>query len=381
MTTLAITGVGGLLGFHLRALIHARFRDKYDRIVPIHRDDFRDEARLAELLSDCDGVVHLAARILGDSDAVLGENQRISSALTKALEQNTEKRPHLVFASSTHIDRDTAYGQSKREASDYLSAFAAARGCVYTPIVFPNVFGENGLPFHNSVVSTFCFQLRRGGKPEIQNDGMLSLLHAQRAAQCITNVLEQKTEGVVRPEGIAISVSELLQRLSAMEQEIRAFLIPDLSNPFDLDLYNTLRSFCRPEDLPVRLTQRSDERGTLFETVKTKHGGQAFASVTKPHVTRGNHFHLHKLERFCVLSGEANISIRKLFSSVSHSYHVYAEYPCVLDIPTMHTHSIENVGETDLLTLFWAHEVFDPDRPDTYPEPVSGGVIDHGGTR
>lgn len=369
MAVLAITGAGGLLGFHLRAFLHARHRNQYDRIVLVGRDDFDNEARLGELLWDCDCIVHLAALIAGPADDILSRNRTISEVLTKALDVHKKPR-HLVFASSTHIDRDTPYGQSKRNADAHFSAFCNARGYLYTPIVFPNIFGEGGLAFYNSVVSTFCSQLVRGRKPEVRQDAMLSLMHAQRAAQCIADILLNKKAGTQTPKGEAITVSGLLSKLEALDRDRRDFIIPDLRSPLDLDLYNTLRSYIDASDLPQRLKVRSDDRGSLFESLRTKHGGQVFISTTRPDITRGNHFHLHKLERFCVISGEANIRIRKLFSNMTNAYHVSGEYPCVLDIPTLHTHSIINLSNVDLITMFWAHEIFDPGNPDTYPEPV-----------
>ncbi len=371
MAVLAITGANGLLGFHFRAFLFARYRDQFERIVLINRDDFDNESILAEKLSDCDVIVHLAAQIIGEADILIGENRWLSKKLTRALQQSNKKNRHLIFASSTHIERDTPYGQSKREAGDHFSEYCNASGDIYTPIVFPNIFGEFGRPFYNSVVSTFCHQLVRGVQPEIHQDSILSLMHAQQAAQCIMDVLLNKTAGVQTPRGQELSVSALLNQLQALDRDRRDFLIPDLSSPMQLDLYNTLRSYISMDDLPVRLNVRSDPRGDLFESLRSKHGGQVFVSMTKPAKERGNHFHLRKVERFCVLSGDGNIRLRRLFRTRSDSFQVYGQYPCVIDIPTFYAHSIQNYAERgDLITLFWAHEIFDPNNSDTYPEPV-----------
>ena len=121
---------------------------------------------------------------------------------------------------------------------------------------------------------------------------------------------------------------------------------------------------------PVKLNLRTDARGGLFEAVKTHQGGQTFLSTTHPGITRGRHYHHHKVERFLVVSGQAEIRIRRLFEADVKVFKVSGVEPCFIDMPTFHTHEITNVGDTDLLTLFWSHEIFDPSHPDTYSEPV-----------
>ena len=146
--------------------------------------------------------------------------------------------------------------------------------------------------------------------------------------------------------------------------------IPDLDSNLRVDLFNTLRSELFPDHYPVKLTLRSDHRGSLFEAVRAHQKGQAFISTTKPGIVRGNHFHLHKVERFCVISGKATIRLRKLFSTDIAVFDVSGEQPSFIDIPTLHTHDITNTGTSDLITLFWSNEFYDPDHPDTWTENV-----------
>jgi UDP-2-acetamido-2,6-beta-L-arabino-hexul-4-ose reductase len=146
--------------------------------------------------------------------------------------------------------------------------------------------------------------------------------------------------------------------------------LPRFETPLDLDLFNTLRAFRFPQHYPVALDWRADQRGRLFEAVKTAHGGQCFASWTHPGFVRGNHYHRRKIERFLVASGKATIRIRRLMSTEVHSFEVDGEHPVFIDMPTLHTHNITNTGSGELVTLFWSHEIFDPAAPDTYPEAV-----------
>jgi UDP-2-acetamido-2,6-beta-L-arabino-hexul-4-ose reductase len=147
-------------------------------------------------------------------------------------------------------------------------------------------------------------------------------------------------------------------------------VLPDLSDDFTLALFNSLRSYLHSpvgiQELPVN----RDDRGSLFETVRGGGGGQSFVSMSHPGVVRGNHYHRRKVERFVVLQGQACIRIRRLFDDEIVEYRVSDEMPVSIDMPTLHTHSITNVGKSELVTLFWAHEVFDPERPDTFREPV-----------
>jgi UDP-2-acetamido-2,6-beta-L-arabino-hexul-4-ose reductase len=377
MRTIGITGASGLLGFHLRtrlgALGIAPAAGKPDRrtfeVVTIPTEAFRDEAALRALVTRCDTLIHLAYQISGPSDEMRARNRELDERLTAAIGAAT--RPlHLIFASSTHIERDTAHGEAKRRSDAHFAGFTGVRGHPYTSLVFPHIFGEGGRPNHNSVVSTFCHTLAIGGEPVIIVDNPLELLHAQSAAAEIIKAIESRASGHLRVTGRPMGVSKLLAVLREIHTDYNAFLIPDFRDPLRLDLFNTYRSYLFPLSYPTPLTLREDARGSLFEAVKTRHGGQAFVSTSRPRVTRGNHYHLHKLERFCVIRGSATIQIRRLFSTAIHTFEVSGEFPVVIDIPTLHTHNITNTGSEDLLTLFWAHELFDPDSPDTYPEPV-----------
>lgn len=366
MRTVGITGAGGLLGWHLRARLHAR---REVGIVPIHTGAFADAAALRELVGRCDVLVHAACRIVGDGEDILRENHAIDERLTAALDAAGRVIP-LIYVSSTHIERDSPYGEAKRRSEAHFARWAEARGAAKTSIVFPNLFGEGGRPFHNSVTSTFCHQIVRGEEPTIIVDADLELIHAQAAAAEIEGVIQSGATGVRRPAGRRMRVSEIRRTIREIDAEYRAFVVPDLSDPFRLALFNTYRSHLFPHAYPTRLEPRSDARGALFEVVKTRHGGQAFMSTTKPGITRGNHFHLRKLERFCVVKGSAVIRIRRLFSDQIHTFEVSGDAPVAVDIPTLHTHNITAGPEGELLTLFWSSEIFDPDDPDTYAEPV-----------
>lgn len=364
---LAITGADGFLGWHLRCLMKSMGLPEPSLIV---ERDFESPETLREALGPAEGVVHLAGMNRGPDAEVYETNIRLAKVLVSALDQGG-LTPAVLFANSTHSLRDNPFGRSKREASRVLGNWAASRGARYGDVILPHVFGEGGRPFYNSAFATFCHQLASEVEPQIHQDGELELIHAQRVATTFLDLLGDDTaEGTFRVEGAPMRVSQVLERLRAIHASYLNGIIPGLSDPLSLEFFNTYRSYLYPDQVPVQLALRTDPRGSLFEAVKSVHGGQAFLSTTHPGVTRGRHYHRHKIERFLVISGQAEIRIRRLLEKEIRVFPVSGEAPCYIDIPTLHTHEITNVGSQDLLTLFWSHELFDPSNPDTYPEPV-----------
>nr|WP_279341636.1 NAD-dependent epimerase/dehydratase family protein [Geothrix sp. SG200] len=367
MSHSAITGAGGFLGWHLRCRYqHAPGH----KVRSVFQRDFESDDSLAQALRPAEVVFHLGGMNRGSDTEVYETNIHLAKQLIAALDHRALP-PTILFANSIHSLGDTAFGRSKREASSILADWAKSRGARYVDVILPHLFGEGGRPFYNSGFATFCHQLAKGEEPQIIQDGQLELIHAQRvAAKFLEWALDGTTSGQVRVEGTPMRVSEALARLRALHETYQSGVIPDLSDPLDLEFFNTYRSYLYPEHYPVRMKRHTDARGGLFEAVKSHHGGQAFLSTTHPGVTRGRHYHHHKVERFLVVEGEAEIRIRRLFDDEVKVFRVSGAEPCYIDMPTFHTHEITNVGDRDLLTLFWSHEIFDPARPDTYPEPV-----------
>lgn len=360
-----VTGAYGLLGWHF--LCHARSVEV--KVVPAGRKAFADRESLEAFVSSCEAIVHFAGMNRGDEREVAETNVRLAKQLIAALEASG-RTPHLLFSSSTHIYRDTAYGASKRECTILFSAWAEHSGGVFTNLVLPNVFGESGKPFYNSVASTFCYQLARDETPAVHQDAQIEQVHAQVVARHIVDLIRSQKGGEVRVQGQPITVTGLLEKLTSFKYLYDQHIIPDVRSEFDRDLFNTYRSYLYPERYPVPLKLHTDERGSLFEAVKSLNGGQSFLSTTKPGITRGNHYHTRKIERFLVVSGEAKIKIRRLYSNEVQVFRVSGAAPSYVDIPTLHTHNITNVGSGELVTFFWTHELFDPQDPDTFMEKV-----------
>lgn len=366
MIRIGVTGADGLLGWHLR--VH--LLPQADVTVSCAgRDTFADSAKLQAFVAGCDAIAHFAGVNRGAEAEVEAGNPAIARAMVNAL-RATSGRPHVVYANSTHQERDTAYGRSKRRSAEWLAEWASHAGARFTNLVLPHVYGEGGRPNYNSVVATFCHELAQNRDPRVSKEGDLELVHAQRVASEIVACIRQAKTGERRLAGEPLRVSALLERLRSFASSYENQVIPRLDSALDLNLFNTYRSYLFPAHYPVTPTQRSDARGALFEAVKSLHGGQCFISTSHPGVTRGNHYHSRKMERFLVLQGDALIRLRRLLFPQVHEFRVTGATPCYIDMPTFYTHDITNIGAGELVTLFWSHELFDPGQPDTYPEKV-----------
>ena len=364
---MGITGADGFLGWHLRCLLHG---DTHDSAVPCDQVSFADDSALNDLVRASDAIVHFAGINRGTDDEVLNGNLAITDRLIAALVRSG-RSPHVLFASSIQIEHDNSYGQAKRACAQRLQAWADGCGARFTTVVLPNVFGEFGRPFYNSVVATFCHQLVHGEEPRIVADAPLELIHAQDAVARFVRLAHDGTLGVVRVPGHdPLLVSEILRRLQGLNVSYSGDTLPALADPFDLQLFNTLRSFRFPDQVRGAFEVHADARGSLWEVARAQGAGQTFVSWTEPGVTRGNHYHRHKVERFAVLSGSGRIRLRRLFTPDVYTYDLSGEAPGYVDMPTFCTHSIENIGSVPLLTLFWSGELFDAGNSDTWAESV-----------
>lgn len=374
---IAITGSEGLIGWHLRVFLFTKANNSYGsaesipmEVVGCNRSQFNDDEYLSSAVGNADVVVHLAGMNRGDEDMIAKVNVELAERLAQFLKK-TNSTPQVIYSSSTHADGNSRYGVSKRTAGERLAQWAAETGGKFCNLILPHVFGEHGKPFYNSVVSTFAHQLANGETPHIDNDGQLCLLHCQDVAAVIWEKITSGFSGEARPEGTPVKVSEMLGRLQRLVTRYQEGAIPNLDDPLDLRLFNTWRSYLPHEARLRDLTVHADNRGDLFEVIRVDGEGQVFLSTTHPGVTRGDHFHTKKVERFLVLSGKAKIRLRKVMDDNVFTYEVDGTTPQAIDIPTLHSHNITNVGDEPLVALFWAGEHFDVENSDTCCLPVA----------
>ncbi|MDV3354472.1 NAD-dependent epimerase/dehydratase family protein [Dietzia sp. IN118] len=361
---IVLTGAGGFLGWHTRLRLAAL--TDHD-VIPVSRANW---SQLGEFVAAADAVIHLAGvnRATTDEEVEQG-NINLGADLARAV--SAAGHPLRVVMSGTiQVERDNAYGRGKLGAQNLVAEATVAAGGHFVDVCLPNLFGEHGAPHYNSFVATFVHATILGEAPSI-NENPVELLHAQDAARSLLYAVESN-ETSIRPRGAHTGVTEVWDILQEFHRSyVPAGEIPDLSSKFRIDLFNTYRASLFPRNYPIALVPRLDRRGAFVETVRCRGGeGQSSFSTTVPGITRGEHYHLTKIERFAVVQGTARISLRKMFSKEVFDFQVSGDYPVAIDMPVGWAHNITNTGDGVLLTQFWSHELFRPESPDTFPEPV-----------
>jgi len=381
MIRVGITGQAGFVGTHLYNTL-GLYPDLFERI-PFEDSFFAEETQLNEFVQQCDTIVHLSAMNRHtDPEVIYQTNINLVNQLIAACE-NTQSLPHILFSSSTQEERDNLYGKSKREGRQLLELWAEKNQAKFTGLIIPNVFGPFGNPYYNSVVATFCHQLTHNEQPKIDVDGEIKLIYVSELVDhFIRNIKNNSlgegqknrisSETILVPYTKEISVSELLQKIQSLRDNyFEKGILPDLDNTFDRNLFNTFLCYIDYSTFfPFKLKLNSDERGSFVETVKLNSGGQISFSTTLSGVTRGNHFHTRKAERFAVIKGKARIELRKIGTDKILTFDLDGNEPSFVDMPIWFTHNITNIGEEELYTIFWINEHFNASDPDTYFEKV-----------
>ena len=372
MLKIGITGQAGFVGKHLFNTL-ALFPEEFER-VDFKKYFFDSEQQLNDFVSKCDVIVHLAAMNRhNDPQVIYDTNVGLASKLVRALEE-TNSKAHVVFSSSTQEERDNLYGKSKKEARGQLAEWAKRSGGKFTGMIIPNVFGPFGHPNYNSVIATFSHKIARNETPTIDVDGDLKLIYV---GELVDQILKEIRSGDSKEEVVVVHTAEskvsqilfLLEKYKADYQDNG--IIPALNSTFEVNLFNTFRCYMDiASHFPVKFTQHTDPRGAFVEVIRLNVGGQVSFSTTVPGITRGNHFHTRKIERFAVIKGKALIQLRQIGTQDTHDFYLNGDEPAYVDMPVWYTHNIKNVGDEELYTIFWINEFYDPNDPDTYFENV-----------
>lgn len=378
MNKIGITGQAGFVGEHLYRTL--KLNDSI-QLVPFERSFFQNQELLGDFVSQCDVIVHLAAMNRHkDAEVIYKTNLALVEALIAAcLRRNAH--PHIIFSSSTQEERDNLYGKSKKEGKEKFIQWASESEGQFTSLTIPNVFGPFGKPDYNSVVATFCHKIAHDETPSILNDAEIGLIYINELVKIIEDTIEGKgsrtaiganSYEVDIPAPHAIKVSELLALLKQYKADyMENGIFPNLEDPFKKALFNTFRCYVPEGHYPVKFQKHTDNRGSFVEIARTQTSGQFSFSTTVPGITRGNHFHTRKAERFAVIRGKALIQLRKIGTDKVVDYYLDGEEPAYVDMPIWHTHNIKNIGDEELITLFWINEPYDPADADTYFEDVS----------
>jgi UDP-2-acetamido-2,6-beta-L-arabino-hexul-4-ose reductase len=370
-----VTGANGFIGRNLVVALRRRGVNVAETDVGATQEALLSGVRGAAV------VFHLAGvnRPEHDddfSDGNIGSVEALIAAIDSAASRGYV-RPLVVLSSSTQAEQDNPYGRTKLAAERILETYAAQTGAVAVIYRLPGVFGKWCRPNYNSVVATFCHNIARGLPVTVSDPTRaVDLIHVDDVVASFMGQLDGGVEGVIRATAgpvFTVTLGELAERIQEFRVARQTLEVADTSDPFTRRLLATYTSYIRPADLAYPLEQRTDTRGTLAELFKSPHFGQMFVSRTKAGATRGNHYHDLKIEKFCVLEGDAVIRFRPVLSDEVTEHRVSGTDFKVVDIPPGVTHSIENVGQTEMIVLFWASEILDRNRPDTYASEVLRG--------
>lgn len=370
---IGITGQDGFIGKHLYNILSLQ-PDVYE-LVNFERQFFNDESLLDNFVNAVDVVFHLAAMNRHeDQQVIYYTNLELTETLIKSLSKK-ETTTQVLFSSSLQEEQDNLYGKSKVESRKKLEHWAAQHNSGCVGFVIPNVFGAFGKPFYNSFIATFCHLYTHGGSPEVHQDSEVPLIYVHNLVYKMIkhiNPDSKKLEKISITEDGVFKVTHILELLKNFK--ISYFdngMMPRLKSDFERDLFNTFRSYIdHKEYFPVKYTSHSDDRGSFTEVIRLEQDGQVSFSTTHPGITRGNHYHTRKIERFSVIKGRAIIEMRKIGTDEVLSFTLDEEHPGYVDMPIWYTHNIKNVGKEDLFTIFWINEFYDPNDADTYFENV-----------
>lgn len=371
MINVLVTGAGGFIGKNLIDRLH---REKGVSVKQYHRGD--DPSLLYGHLNDADIIYHLAGvnRPLRNAEFAR-VNRGLTELIVNYLRKN-QKTPKIVFSSSTQAAFDAPYGLSKKAAEEALKNFSNETGAEVYIYRLPGVFGKWCKPHYNSVVATFCHEISHDKEIVIHDaNKSLELVYIDDVVDNFMGCLaRKKAEEKFYYHHISqtfhTTVGELAHKLYEIKDMRRSLIIPDLSNKLTKYLYTTYLSYLDENNFSYALPAHQDERGSLVELIKSHQAGQVFMSTSRKGVIRGNHYHHTKVEKFCVIKGAASIKLRKVDSDELITYKVSDQNIEIVDIPPGFTHSIENITDGEMIALFWANELFDPDNPDTIPLKV-----------
>lgn len=363
-----ITGYAGFVGKNLVAELK---NQGYENLLLFERDDTPET--LARYASQASFVIHLAGinRPKDPSEFYSG-NAGLTEVLLAELEKAANKAPVLV-TSSVQAALDNDYGKSKKQAEDAIFAHGDKLGSPVYVFRMEGVFGKWCRPNYNSVVATFCHNIARDLPIQVRDPAFeLPLVYIDDVVQCILDALDGKVqkdaEGICRIHPVhSVTLGRLAELLYSFKESRQSLAVPALApDSFEKKLYSTYLSYLPTDTFKYPLTMHTDGRGSFTEFLRSPERGQVSVNISKPGIVKGNHWHHTKNEKFLVVKGQGLIRLRRIDSQEVLEYPVSGDKLEVVDIPVGYTHSIENVGSEDMITVMWANEAFDPDHPDTY---------------
>lgn len=367
-----VTGARGFIGKNLISKLNTR-----EGVEVFSFDVDTPLDKLEEYCRDCDFVYNLAGVNRPEHiEEFMEGNFGFATTLTETLKKYGNNCP-IMNSSSIQAVLDNPYGKSKKAGEDMMSAYGKEAGASIYIYRFPNVFGKWCRPNYNSAVATFCYNIAHGLPIQVNDrNTVMHLVYIDDVVKELLGALDGHPH--INEEGYCyvpveheITLGEIVDLLYGFKESRNNLMVPDMTEgSFEKKLYSTYLSYLPEDGFSYPLLMHEDARGSFTEILKSADRGQVSVNISKPGITKGNHWHHTKNEKFVVVSGKGLIRFRKYGSDEVIEYHVSGEKIEVVDIPTGYTHSIVNEGDTDLVTLMWCNECFDPENPDTMYEEV-----------
>ena len=375
-----VTGANGFVGKNLSETLR-NIKENKDKTRGILVEDiflFDVDNSLEDLdiyIKECDYVINLAGinRPKNSEDFYKG-NKGFIEVLCSYLKKHHNPCP-IIVSSSIQVGKDNDYAKSKKEGEDFLKSFSKDNGNEVFIYRFANLFGKWCKPNYNSVTATWCYNIAHDLDIQVNDPQVvLPLCYiddvVSEIIECMKGNAHFNGEHYEVLPIYEISLKYLADTLKSFKESRKDLSIPNQEDEFTKKLYATYLSYLPEDTFSYPLKMNMDERGSFTEFIRTKEHGQISINISKPHITKGNHWHHTKNEKFLVVSGIGVIRFRKISEEKVIEYHVSGEKLEVIDIPTGYTHNIENLGDSDMVTVMWANEPFDSDKPDTYFEEI-----------
>lgn len=366
-----ITGSNGFIGKNLVSTL-----ETMNHIEILKFDKEHTLSQLKALTQNCDFVIHLAGVNRPDNiDEFYEGNATLTELLCQYLNENKNNAP-ILMTSSIQANLDNDYGKSKRAAELILEKHYGENAAPVYIYRLPNLFGKWSRPFYNSVVATWCYQIARGEMITVTDEDIeLTFVYID---DLIREIVQHLVGNRILDENLyyeveareKIRLGDLASVIKSFKSSRESLMIPNMNHVLTRKLYSTYLTYMPTDDFSYFLTSHEDQRGSFTEFAKAPQFGQVSVNISKPGITKGNHWHHSKNEKFLVVKGTGCIQLRDIFSLEIIEYHVSDQKLEVVDIPPGYTHNIINAGDTDLVTLMWVNELYDELHPDTYYQEV-----------
>jgi len=359
-----VTGSNGFIG---KNLIEYFRRVSNIEIFTHSRDN--DVQELEENLQKVDFIFHLAGvNRPTDAQEFNKGNTDLTQTIVDLLNKHSKRIP-ILLSSSTQVGSDNDYAKSKEQSEQIIEKYSQDNGVNCFIYRLPNVFGKWSKPNYNTVIATWCHNITRDIEIQVNNkETKLILVYIGDVIHLFAErlyVSQSKELYYQVPTVYEKTLGEIEALLHQFKNSRTNLLIPNIAKGFERVLYATYLSFLPKDKFSYKLSGHEDARGTFYEILKTFDSGQLGISTTKPGITRGNHYHNTKNEKFLVIKGQALIELRDIYSKEIIQYHVKGSDLEIVEMIPGYTHNITNTGDEEMVLLIWANENYDPKKPDT----------------